>query len=78
MRRAITKHLAVLAFAVAPLAAGPALAQSEPRTGLNSFAPIQCAGASALCGWKRIPGAGGWQGFESRPRVRRRPHITPR
>ena len=73
------KHLAILLVSAAPLAAGPALAQSQSGSGFNTFAPIQCAGASELCAWKRIPGSRPWHGFESRPiRGMKRPKITPR
>ncbi len=27
--------------------------------------PVQCAGASHLCGWKRIPRDGAFEGFET-------------
>jgi hypothetical protein len=78
MRRT-AKHLAILLVSAVPLVAGPAAAQSQPGGGFNTFAPIQCAGASDLCAWKRKPGAGGWQGFESRPiRPMKRPKVPPR
>ena len=74
----IAKHLAILLVSAASIGAEPAMAQSQPGSGFT-FAPIRCAGASALCAWKRIPGSGGWQGFEALPypRVKRRRAITP-
>jgi hypothetical protein len=73
------QHLAILLLSAAPVATRPALAQSQPGRGLDTFTPIQCAGASDLCAWKRIPDAGAWQGFEARPTRRiRRPGLTPR
>jgi hypothetical protein len=60
MRR-IAKHLAALLLA-APLGAElaraePALAEQRSKSRSAIFG-IQCAAASDLCAWKRIPGAG--------------------
>ena len=70
-----TKRLAILLLSAAPFAAAPALAQSQPGSGFNTFAPIQCAAASDLCAWKRIPGAGP---IRRAPRVVRPPKSPNR
>lgn len=44
--------------------------------GSSFFIPsfrIQCAGASELCAWKRIPGSSRFEGFEPIRRVRPEP-----
>ena len=66
MRQALAKRSVIGLLLAAPLGAEPALAQSfEDR--FTPFSRIRCAGASELCAWKRIPDAGGFEGFEARP-----------
>ena len=69
MRQAIAKHAVIGLLLAAPLGTAPALAEQRSANRTSPFFGfgIQCAGASDLCAWKRIPGAGGFEGFEARP-----------
>jgi hypothetical protein len=55
MRRTVAIHIGLML--VASIAAGPGFAQSQSdrRPAFRNLRLIQCAAASDLCVWKRIP-----------------------
>jgi hypothetical protein len=62
--------LVILAFATL-LASTSAFAQTAGSSQQSfGFGTIQCAGASELCGWKRIPGGTHWRHGRSHRRPR--------